>query len=61
MGNINREWHESHRMPKNATDEQRIAWHLEHSRNCTCRPIPDVVVKFMNEKGIEVPHNQKTK
>ena len=61
MGNINKEWHENHKMPKNASDEQRIAWHLEHSRNCTCRPIPDGVVKLMNEKGIEVPHNTKTK
>ena len=38
---INREWHELHRMPKNATLEQRIAWHMEHAKHCKCRPIPE--------------------
>jgi hypothetical protein len=38
---LNKEWHMAHQMPKNATIEERIAWHLEHSKNCGCRPIPD--------------------
>lgn len=37
---INAEWHATHRMPKNATAEQRITWHVEHARECACRPIP---------------------
>jgi len=36
---INREWHEKNRMPKNATDEQRLKWHLEHAKHCDCRPL----------------------
>jgi HEAT repeat protein len=27
-------------MPRNATPEQRLAWHLDHQRHCGCRPIP---------------------
>jgi len=38
---INKEWHEKHRMPKNATITQRIEWHLEHERHCNCRPMPE--------------------
>jgi len=37
---INREWHEKNRMPRNATIEQRIEWHLDHAKHCACRPIP---------------------
>jgi len=59
MTNVNREWHEDHKMPRNANDDQRIAWHIEHSRNCTCRPIPDGVIKMMKEKGIETPNEKK--
>jgi hypothetical protein len=38
---INKAWHQANRMPKNATLDQRIAWHLAHAENCPCRPIPD--------------------
>ena len=41
ISKLNKEWHLAHRMPKNATIEERIEWHLEHSKNCACRPIPD--------------------
>jgi hypothetical protein len=27
-------------MPRRATAEQRIAWHLAHQQACACRPIP---------------------
>ena len=41
ISKLNKEWHLTNRMPRNATIEERIAWHLEHSKNCGCRPIPD--------------------
>lgn len=44
---INKEWHEKNRMPKNATFAQRIIWHIEHSKNCKCRPLPEGLVKEM--------------
>lgn len=34
---INREWHEAHRMPKNATRDQRGEWHASHVEECGCR------------------------
>ena len=37
----NKKWHEANGMAKNATLEQRIEWHLEHAKNCACRPIPE--------------------
>jgi hypothetical protein len=37
---INKEWHLKNKMPKNPTLEQRIKWHIEHSKNCSCRRMP---------------------
>ncbi len=34
-------WHSKNKMPKNATTQQRIKWHLAHQRNCGCREIPE--------------------
>ncbi|MGE0057260.1 MAG: hypothetical protein AB7P33_00915 [Dehalococcoidia bacterium] len=36
---INAEWHNANRMPRNPTHEQRMQWHLEHSKNCDCYPM----------------------
>jgi hypothetical protein len=35
---INAKWHAAHRMPKNATPAQRLAWHEQHAKHCGCRP-----------------------
>jgi hypothetical protein len=48
----NKDWHEKHKMPKNATFEQRVAWHLEHVKNCACRPIPKKLAEAMAKKQI---------
>jgi hypothetical protein len=37
---LNKEWHGQHPMPTNPTLEQRIAWHIEHAKNCACREMP---------------------
>lgn len=36
----NESWHKAHVMPKHATVDQRIEWHLQHQANCACRPMP---------------------
>jgi hypothetical protein len=41
---MNKAWHEQHRLPKNATLEVRIRWHLAHAKDCGCRPVPRTVV-----------------
>lgn len=48
----NREWHLKHRMPVNATFEQRVKWHLDHQKNCQCRPIPAKLLEEMKKKGL---------
>jgi hypothetical protein len=40
MGKLNAKWHQKHRMPKNPTHDQRMAWHAAHARACGCRPMP---------------------
>jgi hypothetical protein len=53
---INAAWHRQHRMPKNATDDQRIEWHLEHLKNCHCRSvIPAKLKAEMKQRNIPLP------
>lgn len=51
---INRAWHEKNRMPANANFEQRVKWHMEHKRHCSCRPIPKKLVEEMKKKGLSL-------
>jgi hypothetical protein len=54
MGRINEEWHKKNKMPAKASDDQRIAWHLEHVKNCSCMPIPKGVKEIMRSKNIPI-------
>lgn len=40
INHMNKLWHEMHLMPRAASMEERLAWHLEHAKNCGCRPLP---------------------
>lgn len=51
---INKDWHLAHRMPKNPTLEQRIAWHVEHSKHRTCRPLSGKILEEIKKRGINV-------
>lgn len=55
MDRINADWHRAHPMPKNPTDDQRIAWHMEHVKACGCRGIPAGVLALMAKRGITEP------
>jgi hypothetical protein len=46
---INAEWHRAHRMPKNPTLEQRLAWHREHAEHCDCRKPPPKLAALLRE------------
>ena len=46
---LNKEWHRLNPMPKNPTAEQRIAWHLEHSENCSCRKMPEKLAALLQK------------
>jgi len=50
MKKFDKNWHLAHVMPKNATLEQRITWHLEHQQSCGCRPIPDKLMMEINKR-----------
>lgn len=52
MSKINAEWHLKNKMPEKATTEQRIKWHLEHVKNCECRPIPDKLLSEIKKRKI---------
>ena len=42
---INVEWHNKNKMPKNPSLEQREKWHKEHAKNCQCRPLTEKLIK----------------
>ncbi|WP_343604384.1 hypothetical protein [Fluviicola sp.] len=48
----NKAWHEQNRMPQNATFEERVHWHLEHQKNCNCRPIPEKLRSEMEKRNL---------
>jgi hypothetical protein len=48
----NKEWHLAHPMPKNPTFEQTADWHLEHQKNCACRPTEGKPAEEMKRREI---------
>lgn len=55
MSKLNATWHEKHPMPKNATLEQRVSWHVRHAKACGCREIPRTIAREMKTRGIRIP------
>ena len=49
---INRDWHRTHKMPKNQTLDQRINWLLDHAKNCACRPLGGKVLEEIKKRGL---------
>ena len=47
---INKEWHLKNKMPKNPSMEERINWHIAHAKNCTCREMPEGILKEINKR-----------
>lgn len=50
---INKEWHLVNKMPKNPTMDQRINWHVEHSKNCNCRALGGKILEEIKKRGIK--------
>lgn len=48
---LNREWHLTHKMPRNATLEERLNWHAMHAENCRCREMPDSIRLELEARG----------
>ena len=51
---INKEWHETHRMSKNASFEEKVKWHKAHQKNCGCRPVPQKLLLQMKDYGMPI-------
>ncbi len=49
---INATWHIAHKMPKNPTLDERVAWHLEHSQNCLCRPLGGKILEEIKKRQL---------
>ncbi len=52
---VNKEWHVAHPMPRNATPEQRLDWHLMHAANCSCRGMPASIRKELEARALIAP------
>ena len=48
---LNAESHKVHRMPRNATLDQRIEWCIEHAQACDCRPMPPSIAEAARRRG----------
>ena len=52
MSKVNAEWHKLNKMGENPTPAKRLAWHLEHSKNCRCRvPSKGFLERLKREAG----------
>lgn len=41
-------------MPKNATFQEKVQWHTEHNKNCSCHPgFPKKLEEEMKKRGIK--------
>jgi hypothetical protein len=49
---VNKDWHKKNKMPKNPTMDQRIDWHLDHQKKCSCRAIPDKLLEEIKRRKI---------
>jgi hypothetical protein len=52
---INARWHETYKMPRNATLDQRLDWYLAHAANCECREMPDRIRRELEARGLIGP------
>lgn len=51
---VNKDWHLANKMPKRPTLDQRIEWHLDHSKNCQCRPLDAKILEEIKKRGIKI-------
>jgi hypothetical protein len=52
MMKLNARWHRAHRMPRNPTEAQRLAWHIAHAKACACRPMSPALRALLRRRGL---------
>jgi catechol 2,3-dioxygenase-like lactoylglutathione lyase family enzyme len=55
---LNAAWHKGHPMPRKATLDQRVSWHLAHAAACACRAIPATIVAELKARGLRPPQRR---
>lgn len=55
---INKDWHQANKMPKKPTLDQRIVWHVEHAKYCSCRPLHGSILEEIKKRGISIPKTE---
>jgi hypothetical protein len=56
---LNARWHVAHPMPKAATLDERVVWHLAHAKACGCREIPATVAAELKRRGAVAPGGRR--
>jgi hypothetical protein len=56
---INKDWHLANRMPKNPNHGQRMLWHIDHAKNCTCR-LPSEKLKAQMKEFMKADKTQNS-
>ena len=51
---MNKEWHLKNKMPKNPSLDERIKWHVEHAKNCLCRPLGGKILEEIKKRGLKI-------
>jgi hypothetical protein len=50
---LNKSWHLANKMPQHATLVQRVQWHIEHAKNCSCRQMPASIKAIVEKQKIK--------
>ena len=58
MGTLNATWHLKHPLPRNASLEQRVTWHIGHAKACGCRAVPKTILAEFKTRRIAAPNRQ---
>ena len=47
---INAEWHLKNRLPEDPTLDQRVKWHIEHARHCSCGSLDEEILDELKKR-----------
>jgi hypothetical protein len=47
---INTAWHSRNRLPEDPTLDQKIKWHIEHARHCSCRSFDPEILEELKKR-----------
>lgn len=50
---MNADWHRDHVLGSGASLDRRVSWHVQHAKECGCRPIPDPVRREIEARALD--------